>query len=283
MARKGKVGIDYFPFDTDFFGNDKIQLIEGEFGMSGGYIAVRLLCKIYKEGYFYKWGADECLIFKKSLGIEGVSTSLINEVVNGLVRRGFFDKTVFTQFGILTSRGIQNRYFEAVRRYKSVPVFREFLLVDVSKMINVYILALNVDINSLNVDINPQIEIEKEKEKKKEKFKKENFDFSFLENDFEKPFSDWLEYKKGRRETYKTQKSIEMCYEKLKKLSGGSPEIAMEIVKQSMAANYMGLFALKNHSGGAAATPAVPAKKSTLDHVSGVLGDVLTDYRNGDY
>jgi hypothetical protein len=43
MARPSKTGIDYFPFDIDFFNDDKIQLIEAEFGIKGGYIAVRLL------------------------------------------------------------------------------------------------------------------------------------------------------------------------------------------------------------------------------------------------
>ena len=72
MARPNKTGIDYFPFDVDFFLNDKLQLIEGEFGMKGGYIAIRLLCKVYKNGYYYQWGADECLLFAKNLGIDSV-------------------------------------------------------------------------------------------------------------------------------------------------------------------------------------------------------------------
>ena len=44
-------GLDYFSFNVDFFDDDKLALIEGEFGIKGAYIAIRLLCKIYKEGY----------------------------------------------------------------------------------------------------------------------------------------------------------------------------------------------------------------------------------------
>ncbi len=149
MARPLKTGIDYFPLDAGFFDDDKILLIESEFGIKGGYIAIRLLCKIYKEGYYYKWGADECLLFTKSIGVEGVSGNMVNEVVKGLVRRKFFDKGCFDRFGILTSKGIQQRYIEATRRYKKINLISEYLLIDSNN-------AINADINPVNGCTNPQ-------------------------------------------------------------------------------------------------------------------------------
>jgi hypothetical protein len=148
MARTNKTGLDYFSFDIDFFEDDKIQLVEAEFGIKGSYITIRLLCKIYKEGYFYKWGSDECLLFTKNLGVEGVSKNSVDEIVFGLVRRCFFDKERFDRFGILTSKGIQKRYFEATKRCQSIEVIKEYLLVDVSSMINVHINSINANINS---------------------------------------------------------------------------------------------------------------------------------------
>ncbi|MCD8041500.1 MAG: DUF4373 domain-containing protein [Tannerellaceae bacterium] len=164
MARTNKTGIDYYPFDTGFFEDDKIQLIESEFGMKGGYIAIRLLCKIYKEGYFYPWDTDRCLLFTKAIGSSGVSKHTVDNVVNTLVKRDFFDKECFNKFRILTSRGIQRRYFEIIRRYKSVNVISEYLLVDISALKNVHIYSINDSINSENADINKQI---KRKEKKR--------------------------------------------------------------------------------------------------------------------
>ncbi len=67
----------------------------------------------------------------------------------------------------------------------------------------------------------------------------------FVEKEFEDVFNDWLEYKKDRKESYKTQKSLKACYNNLKKLSGNSPSVAMLIVEQSIANNYAGLFELK--------------------------------------
>lgn len=184
MARTNKIGIDYFPFDVDFFHDDKIQLIEAEFGVKGGYIAIRLLCKIYREGYFYQWGSDECLLFAKNMGADGVSKGFIGEVIAGLVKRGFFDKSVFDKFCILTSAGIQRRYFEATKRYQTVDAVKEYLLVDVSKQPNVNIVLINANINPNNGDTNPQ-------KKGKEKEKKENTSAPASEN-FKK-FQKWID------------------------------------------------------------------------------------------
>lgn len=135
-------GIEYYPFNVDFFEDDKIALIEEEFGYKGVLIAIRLLCKIYREGYFYRWGKDECQLFARKLGA-GLGRNMVNEVVSGLLRRSFFDKGVYEQFGILTSRGIQLRYFDAVKRRAKVDAIREYLLVDVTKLTNVTLVSLD--------------------------------------------------------------------------------------------------------------------------------------------
>ena len=114
MARPRKQGIDYFPFDVDFFDDDKVALIDAEFGTKGVLVAIRLLCKIYKNGYYYQWGDDECLLLSKQMGA-GFVPKLVGEIVTGLVRRSFFDKGVWDSFRVLTSAGIQRRFIEATR------------------------------------------------------------------------------------------------------------------------------------------------------------------------
>lgn len=147
MARKSKSGLSYFPFDVDFFNDDKIELVSSEFGIKGEIIAIRLLCLIYREGYYYKWGKDESLLFAKRVG-NGLTGALVEEVVNGLVKRSFFDKGVFDRFKILTSRGIQTRYLEAKERAKNVELLREYALIDENvtfKHQNVTLISLNVN------------------------------------------------------------------------------------------------------------------------------------------
>ena len=76
--------------------------------------------------------------------------------------------------------------------------------------------------------------------------KKNTFDFSFCDSSYLEIFQIWLNYKRERKETYKTQDSLQACYNNLLKLSNNKPEIAREIVNWNMAQNYAGLFPLKN-------------------------------------
>ena len=69
---------------------------------------------------------------------------------------------------------------------------------------------------------------------------------SFVDPAFDGPFSMWLEYKHQRKQTYKSDSSLKVCYNRLVKLSGGDPATALAIVEQSMANNWAGLFPLKN-------------------------------------
>lgn len=163
MAKTNKVGVDYFPFNVGFFDDDKIELIQAEFGVKGVFIAIKLLCKIYKQGYYYQWGEDECLIFSKNAGAEFVP-SAVNEVVNGLVRRCLFDKGCFDRFRILTSAGIQKRYFDATARYKNVDLISEYLLIKNVNRENVNIYSINANINPNNDSTYPHNENESENE-----------------------------------------------------------------------------------------------------------------------
>ncbi len=115
MARPTKKGIDYFSFDVDFFEDEKIEPISGEFGVKGEIIIVRLLCAIYRNGYFIQWTEQ----LKMSLANRcKVSHELIDLVINRLVKWNFFDEKLFESTSILTSNGIQTRYKEATRKRK---------------------------------------------------------------------------------------------------------------------------------------------------------------------
>jgi hypothetical protein len=109
MARPLKHGLDYFPMDVDFFEDDKIQFVASRFDEKGELIAVKLLCKIFKAGYFIKWDPDVALLFSKGAG-RNITPSLANDVVNELIKRDFFHKGLFERFSILTSNGIQKRF-----------------------------------------------------------------------------------------------------------------------------------------------------------------------------
>lgn len=58
----------------------------------------------------------------------------------------------------------------------------------------------------------------------------------------------WLEYKSARRESYKTDQSIRAFAKKLKELSGDDVGVAQQIIDQSIANNWAGIFPLKKSS-----------------------------------
>ena len=72
------------------------------------------------------------------------------------------------KYSILTSRGIQKRYFEATKRYKAVEIVHNLLLIDVSKITNVCINPENVYTNPENANINAQTKRKETKRKEKE-------------------------------------------------------------------------------------------------------------------
>lgn len=169
MARPQKEGLDYFPLDVDIDQDDKVALIEAQHGLVGFGIVIKLLMKIYKNGYFYQWTEKEQLLFSRSVNVD---INTINEVVNDCVKWGLFSDEVYENDNILTSKGIQLRYLEAASRRQVVKIKTKHLLISSDKVKeykNLVLDGVNVDINLENENINPQ---RKEKESKEEKSKK---------------------------------------------------------------------------------------------------------------
>jgi len=174
MARNQKKSLSYFPFDVDFFSDDKIQLVSARFGIKGEIVAIKLLCKIYStNGYYYQWGEDEALLFAKGVG-DGCQHSLVNDIVHELVKRGFFDRSIFDRFKILTSNGIQQRYLTICKQLK-----REVEIIDNLNCTSMFLLKKSLETNNSGIiqEKPPNIpekteEIPEENTQKKRKEKK---------------------------------------------------------------------------------------------------------------
>ena len=127
MARPTKQGLDYFSFDVDFFDDEKIVAISDEYGCKGEVIIIRLLCAIYRNGAYIEFSSLLARVVAKKAG---VSAGLVNSIVDRAVLYGLFDKSMFDQYRILTSKGIQNRYFEAKKKWQHSYIPEQFLIVD---------------------------------------------------------------------------------------------------------------------------------------------------------
>lgn len=160
-----KSGLEYFPLDVCL--DEKFELIEAEFGLTGFAVVVKLLQRIYgQQGYYCEWTKEVALLFGRQCGF-APGDNAVSEIVSAAVRRGIFDKRLYDRYRVLTSRGIQMRYLEAVSRRKSVEIKKQYLLVDcVSNFKNVHISSEDVDISQKNADISEQSKVEESKEER---------------------------------------------------------------------------------------------------------------------
>lgn len=157
-----KQGLDYLCLDVAL--DEKFDLIEAEFGLTGFAVIVKLYQRIYGgEGYYCEWTNEVALLFASKIH---VGDNVVSEIVSAAIRRGIFNKEKFDKYGILTSSGIQKRCFEAVRRRKFFEVDPRYLLlsVDILKK-NVNISIKNVNISCENVDISEQSKVKESKVK----------------------------------------------------------------------------------------------------------------------
>lgn len=247
MARPNKTGLDYFALDVT--PDSKFELLEAKHGLIGFAILVKLYQLIYRSGYYTDWNEDMLLIFKKNVNVE---MDIIRNIIEDCLKYSIFDRELFDKFGILTSSGIQKRYFSACERRKSIIADRRFVIVDTNQFnaninwINVCNNGVNVNINSVNDSNNSLVQVEViQQTKPKTKRPQLEFKLKGIDSNFQPIIAEWLAYKKSRKETYKSDKSVQAFAEKLIEMSEGSPEVATQICKQSMANNWAGIFKLK--------------------------------------
>lgn len=88
--------------------------------------------------------------------------------------------------------------------------------------------------------------------KKKDKREAPQLDTNAILQTIEPPWQElmhtWLEYKRLRKESYRSEIGIRKCLTMLRNLSGNNPEIAAAIIDQSIANNWAGLFELKRQA-----------------------------------
>lgn len=141
MARPTKQGVDYFPLDVHM--DDKFKFIEIKFKLEGFAVVVKLMQRVYSNGYWCKWTEDEQLLFCDENKLD---PSLLHEIFLECLKREIFHDGMYLNYNILTSKGIQKRYKEMIRRRKDVEWITDYLLID----------DINTGSSGVIDDINPK-------------------------------------------------------------------------------------------------------------------------------
>lgn len=107
MARPIKLGLDYFPTDTDILKNIKIRKLIRKYRELGFVLYLQLLTDIYRNSYFIEL-SDE-YIFDLADQFHKRDKTIL-EMIDFMVEVDLFNKNL-RNILILTSPSIQKRYF----------------------------------------------------------------------------------------------------------------------------------------------------------------------------
>lgn len=241
MARPLKTGLDYFSLDC--WSDDKLLLIEAEFGLKGFAIVVKLWRWIYRQnGYYCEWNDDTVLLFASQEG-SNCGADCVNEIVSACLRRDIFSKKLYDQYHILTSRGIQKRYAEATIGRSRVEVKKEYLLIILPKN---WVFEQKTLVSKQKT---PVSDLDNSQSKVKESKRKKSKVNNIIPAEIKDAFSAFVEMRKEIKKPL-TDYAIELAIEKLEKLAPGNYPTQIAILNQSIEHCWQGLFPLKEGSNG---------------------------------
>ena len=128
-------GINYFPINVNFTEESALEVIEAKYGIKGSGIVLKLMCKIYKEGYYISWNDEQCMIFANKAG-KDVATEEVGDIISILLDKGMFYRKTYEENHILTSQAIQKVWLEATKRRKRDVSALPYLLVETKNVIH---------------------------------------------------------------------------------------------------------------------------------------------------
>ena len=129
MAGKPKQGLDYAGWATNIFdGDTKIDRLLDAQGWIGFSVYFYLCQMAYKfDGYFYRWSYADSASPARRMG-GGVKSGTVEETVRYCLQIGLFDQRLFDEWNILTSRGIQKRFFAVIKDKRRRAVITDYWL-----------------------------------------------------------------------------------------------------------------------------------------------------------
>lgn len=274
MARPISKGISYFPLDVDFMQNLKIRKVIQACGPNSIAIIMLLLGNIYgDEGYFMRWDEDVCFLITEALGVKDVYTL---ETVKKCLQVGLFDENLFNKYKIITSKGIQSRYFEITKRRRKVEVINQYLLVNVAETndicpVDVNVAETLVNVAETNVNVNNNFVIARKSTQSKVKESKVNNNIntntnnslykgqnvnSFTvcvdrftkNNELKKQLTSFARLRASKKKSF-TAETFRLFLEQLKSLSGNNETAMLEILRASIMNGWINIYPLKDDTG----------------------------------
>ena len=156
MAGRPKQGIDYSGWSVDIFDSDaKIDKLLDAKGWKGFGIYFFLCQRAYKtNGYFYEWSYDDCATTARKMG-GGINSGTVEETVRFCFQVDLFNQGLFDRWGIITSRGIQRRFWSVLSERRSKTVYDEYWLLKPEECNGLVKVSLKSDLQPTDEHLQP--------------------------------------------------------------------------------------------------------------------------------
>ena len=261
-GRPPKNSLDYAGWDVSIFDNDrKIDKLLEVQGCTGFVVYFFLCQRAYgSEGYFYPWTCDEAPTTAKKIG-GGVGSESVINTVNLCLRIGLFDNDLYARYKIITSRGIQKRFWQVAKTRTSKTAISEYWLLENEECEGLVKVALSqvethispgeMPISKGEMPISPPHNTTKESKVKYSKVKdntiaqKRDMEL-FSGRSFTEPvietLCDWIKYKNEKRQGYKATGLKNLLSQVENKLKEITEDQVIFAITESMACNYQGII-----------------------------------------
>lgn len=279
MAGRPKRGIEFAGWDVDIFENDvKIdELIDAQ-GWIGFSIYFYLCQRAYaSEGYFYKWSYANAATTARRMG-GGIGSETVKQTVAVCLQIGLFDKRLFDLGDVLTSKGIQRRYAQAIQHRRCKSVIKKFWLLDSKETKGLGIIPENSDLPEADGDLltanedllsanapnskvkdskvnntplypprgNPTDEMPSAEKPVKKKPPSKTASELISEKGFgqklEEATSDWVRYKIEKRQGYKATGLRNLLSQIENKAREFGEDPVVDVIRLSMSQNWQGII-----------------------------------------
>jgi hypothetical protein len=115
MARPIKLGLEYYPQDTDIHSDRKIRRLLSKHGANGYLVYDYIKCLAYSEnGYWVNFNEDFVFDVADFLHC-GITTEFVTKVIQYCFELSLLHEGMYKKYKILTSNGIQRRFLKAKR------------------------------------------------------------------------------------------------------------------------------------------------------------------------
>lgn len=156
MAGRPKRGIDYAGWSVNMFDGDRKidQLLDAK-GWKGFGVYFFLCQQAYKmNGYYLEWRYSDCATTARKMG-GGISAGTVRETVAYCMQIGLFDERRFVEWQVLTSRGIQRRFWTVLSERRVKKVYSELWLLEPDECKGLVKVSLKSDLQPANDDLPP--------------------------------------------------------------------------------------------------------------------------------